>query len=766
MSEVEETFSHVQIDDLDVIFPYKYIYPEQRDFMIQMKLSLDTKCPSVIEVPPGIGRVETIFSVYLSYMQSHEKFGPIVYVSNTYQNYLRAFESFKTIVDCRKEIDKNNDITCISLGALSMQCNRKTEFRGYLVRKEKQEQKKKLPAIDEDIEDLCFDTSCNWAKSEEKCPYFENTLTAYPKINSITSFSKLCESKQCCSYWSAREILDNFKVIFVSDYEILNPKSNRNILDRLPDSTTFILDDAHFIDNTCCNVLSTYLTKNILTEAKDTIKKLSDRVKSIKSDKNYQDSYQNLRSGVKLDEIIEMAPKKTLPNGMVLTSPKFQVPIIQSHRVPNTVCGTVWNMEHYLERFRYVINYLINLIPSDDLKASEIPSYSSTKILTEMFDKVFIEPLALYFLGPRLSYFLATLEIDKIANYKSLYAVCDFCSLLATYSDSISVSFDISDPITAEEKQTVMQLSCHDASLAFSQILGVSKSLMICSSTLCVPGYYPQLLGFEPKTQAPRKLLPRDKYDNYPLHIMTVTHGNDQSPMRLEPEEIKKNIGVRRNIMNVIIETARIVPDGMVVMFPSMSAIQGVVSKWATTNQQEDLLKQKLIFLETYDFKESSFALDGYYRACDNGLGAVLFCVAGGKIARAIDLRSKYGRAIVILGYPTDEVNTPAINLRAKYLDSKFQFPTGKFIRWNSLRTALSSLSTVLASKSDYAAILLVDRRYDDVEVKEEMLPLWIGSLLTQDTMRQGVEEAKEQTRKFFTKAHNCEYSEEYRQKL
>jgi DNA excision repair protein ERCC-2 len=311
----------------------------------------------------------------------------------------------------------------------------------------------------------------------------------------------------------------------------------------------------------------------------------------------------------------------------------------------------------------------------------------------------------------------------------------------------------------------VMQLSCHDASLAFSQILGITKSFMITSSTLCVPGYYPQILRFEPITQVPRVLLPRDKQKNFPLKVMTITHGNDQSLMRLEPSVIKDNIGVRRNIMNVITELVRIVPDGMVVIFPSMSAIQNIVAKWTTTNQHEELLKHKLIFIETYSVMQSSFALDGYYRACDNGRGGLLFCVAGGRIARAIDLRSHYGRAVVILGYPMDEVNIPAIGLRAKYMDSKFQFPTDKFIKWNSLRSALSCLSTILSSKSDYGVILLVDRRYDEAEIKDEMLPLWIRGFLTQATMGQGVEEAKEQTRKFLTKAHIFQLTDDFRVK-
>ena len=40
---------------LDVVFPYELMYPEQKEFMEQIKLSLDDGGPCILELPAGSG---------------------------------------------------------------------------------------------------------------------------------------------------------------------------------------------------------------------------------------------------------------------------------------------------------------------------------------------------------------------------------------------------------------------------------------------------------------------------------------------------------------------------------------------------------------------------------------------------------------------------------------------------------------------------------------------------------------------------------------
>jgi DNA excision repair protein ERCC-2 len=101
----------------------------------------------------------------------------------------------------------------------------------------------------------------------------------------------------------------------------------------------------------------------------------------------------------------------------------------------------------------------------------------------------------------------------------------------------------------------------------------------------------------------------------------------------------------------------------------------------------DDLIKHKLLFIETTDALETSIALDKYVEACENGRGAILFSVARGKISEGIDFshhlglfldlcNSKIhlilGRAVVMLGIPYVYTESRVLRARLEYLRGQF----------------------------------------------------------------------------------------------
>ena len=59
--------------------------------------------------------------------------------------------------------------------------------------------------------------------------------------------------------------------------------------------------------------------------------------------------------------------------------------------------------------------------------------------------------------------------------------------------------------------------------------------------------------------------------------------------------------------------------------------MEAVVSIWNNMGLINQILKHKLLFVETSDITETSMALSNYRLACDNGRGAVFLSVARGK---------------------------------------------------------------------------------------------------------------------------------------
>jgi DNA excision repair protein ERCC-2 len=96
---------------------------------------------------------------------------------------------------------------------------------------------------------------------------------------------------------------------------------------------------------------------------------------------------------------------------------------------------------------------------------------------------------------------------------------------------------------------------------------------------------------------------------------------------------------------NILLEMSKIVPDGLVAFFPSYLYMESIVSAWNDLGMLQDLLKHKLIFIETPDASETSLAIENFRLACDNGRGACLLAVARGKVSEGVDFDHNYGRA-------------------------------------------------------------------------------------------------------------------------
>ena len=59
--------SRLNIDGLEVFFPYDFIYPEQYEYILEMKRVLDAKGHAVLEMPSGTGKTVTLLSLIVSY---------------------------------------------------------------------------------------------------------------------------------------------------------------------------------------------------------------------------------------------------------------------------------------------------------------------------------------------------------------------------------------------------------------------------------------------------------------------------------------------------------------------------------------------------------------------------------------------------------------------------------------------------------------------------------------------------------------------------
>ena len=93
-------------------------------------------------------------------------------------------------------------------------------------------------------------------------------------------------------------------------------------------------------------------------------------------------------------------------------------------------------------------------------------------------------------------------------------------------------------------------------------------------------------------------------------------------------------------------------PDGIICFFPSYFYMEHLINSWHESGILDKIQTNKLIFIETASFAETTIALANFKNACDSGRGALFFSVARGKVSEGIDFSDHYGRCVIMLGIP------------------------------------------------------------------------------------------------------------------
>lgn len=184
-----------------------------------------------------------------------------------------------------------------------------------------------------------------------------------------------------------------------------------------------------------------------------------------------------------------------------------------------------------------------------------------------------------------------------------------------------------------------------------------------------------------------------------------VTRGSDQVAVSSK-FEVRNDLAVVRNYANILLEFSKITPDGLVCFFPSYLYMENIITAWNDLGMLQELLKYKLIFMETPDANETSIALQNYRDACDNGRGAILISVARGKVSEGVDFDHQYGRAVILFGIPYQYTESRILKARLEYLRDVNMIRENDFLSFDALRHASQCVGRVLRGKTDYGIMV------------------------------------------------------------
>ncbi|KAI2634458.1 DNA repair helicase [Xylaria nigripes] len=242
-----------------------------------------------------------------------------------------------------------------------------------------------------------------------------------------------------------------------------------------------------------------------------------------------------------------------------------------------------------------------------------------------------------------------------------------------------------------------------------------------------------------------------------------------------------------RELGMAILNVCTAVPDGVVVFFPSYGYLDEVVRAWGETDDTRStsiwskLLNKKAVFSEVKG-RSSDDLLEKYSAAIlgddmhTTGKkapvrpgGALLLSVVGGKMSEGINFSDRLGRCVVIVGLPYPNINSPDWKARIEYIESTTlkRFTTGEsplprnealalakqasrdFYENACMRAVNQSIGRAIRHGNDYAAIVLIDRRFGTERIKEK-LPGWIQGGLVAGSEKGGLGQMMSKLNGFF----------------
>lgn len=112
-----------KIEGLTVYFPYEYIYPEQYDYMLDLKRTLDARGHCLLEMPTGTGKTITLLSLITSYMLAHPEMGKLIYCTRTVHEMEKVLEELRKLQAYQeKELGKAAKMLALGLSSRKNLC--------------------------------------------------------------------------------------------------------------------------------------------------------------------------------------------------------------------------------------------------------------------------------------------------------------------------------------------------------------------------------------------------------------------------------------------------------------------------------------------------------------------------------------------------------------------------------------------------------------------------------------------------------------------
>ncbi|TKR80761.1 hypothetical protein L596_014777 [Steinernema carpocapsae] len=302
--------------------------------------------------------------------------------------------------------------------------------------------------------------------------------------------------------------------------------------------------------------------------------------------------------------------------------------------------------------------------------------------------------------------------------------------------DDPTKSFYLYAEKDAETNKRKLNYWCFSAGVAmrFLQSRGV-RSIIITSGTLSPLNHFISTMGIPfGITLENGHVAKPDQICAASLNVslnMTSLNGCFQNR---GTAEYKEGVGT------VVLKTAQVAPQGVLVFFPSYTLMTEMLSCWKTPKRNaassvyDQIGEAKKVFVEP----RSKAALNAMFLEYDQEIrvnnGAVMFAVCRGKVSEGIDFADTHCRVVIIVGIPFPPLKDTRIVLKKYYLQEAVSqhrmkcLTPDQWYRTEGIRAINQAIGRIIRHKDDFGAVIMADPRFSKMDRRE--FPSWMRSTI------------------------------------
>ncbi|KFK42398.1 hypothetical protein AALP_AA2G251000 [Arabis alpina] len=697
------------IRGIDVDFPFE-AYPSQITYMDRVIESLQNKCHALLESPTGTGKTLCLLCATLAWRKSLGSFSTRKDQKKSDFPWTDSDElmsqsggggggGFPTIVYASRTHSQLRQV---------IKELKRCSYRPKMMMLGSREQL----CVNEEVKSLrgkALTNACQYLckkRGKRQCNNFNGTpefLKKNPHIGDepvdIEDLVSIGKDSGSCPYYITRELHKDVDIVF-APYNYLISNAFRKSLKVEWNNSVLIFDEAHNLESLCADSASfdlpSVLLSACISEAQECVKLAAGRRDSLNDVSMNPETFAILKGLLlKLQELINKVPILKKDEGFTKPGP-YIYEMLKSlnitHETAPKLIGTVEEAAVLLE---------------EEKQRTATNAGSKLEIIADILKLIFRE---------------------NGSNHADVYRV-----------HVQELEQGSTDVIKGKASRT-LSWWCFNPGITMQDIAkkGV-RSIILTSGTLSPMDSLAQelKLDFPVRLENPHVISSNQIWAGI---VSTGPSGRvlNSSYQNRDVPEYKQELG------NAIVNFSRVVPDGLLIFFPSYYLMDRCIAFWKdgchgnSMTIWERICKLKKPVIEPKDSSLFPAAMQDFSDKLQDrsASGAVFFAVCRGKVSEGLDFADGAGRAVIITGLPYARVTDPRVKLKREFLDEQSQLADVKFSRstllsgrmWYSqeaVRAVNQAVGRVIRHRHDYGAIIFCDNRFEEPSLQSK-ISLWI----------------------------------------